>query len=60
MLEVNNIYNMDCIEGLKQIDDSTVDLIVTSPPYNVGVAYDAWSKNSFTTGFINLKVGYAF
>ena len=31
-----------------------------TPRFNVGVAYDAWSKNSFTTGFINLKVGYAF
>lgn len=45
MLEVNNIYNMDCIKGLKQIDDSTVDLIVTSPPYNVGVAYDVYKDN---------------
>lgn len=31
---------MDCIEGLKQISDSTIDLIVTSPPYNVGIEYD--------------------
>ena len=21
MLELNNIYNMDCVEGLKQLDD---------------------------------------
>jgi site-specific DNA-methyltransferase (adenine-specific) len=36
MLELNKIYNMDCLEGLKQIDDNSVDLIVTDPPYNIG------------------------
>lgn len=31
------IYNMDCIVGAKQyIPDSSVDLIVTDPPYNLG------------------------
>ncbi len=34
MLEINRIYNVDCIEGLKQLDDNSVDLTVTSPPYD--------------------------
>lgn len=34
MLELNKIYCMDCLEGMKSIPDDTVDLIVTSPPYN--------------------------
>jgi site-specific DNA-methyltransferase (adenine-specific) len=42
MLELNTVYNMDCVEGLKKLDDNTVDLIVTSPPYNVGIDYDTW------------------
>ena len=42
-MELNKIYNMDCIEGLKQIDDNSIDLIVTSPPYNVGIDYDTWN-----------------
>lgn len=25
---VNNIYNMDCVEGMKLIDDNFVDLII--------------------------------
>ena len=33
MLEINNIYNMDCIEGMKSIKDCSIDLIVTDPPY---------------------------
>ena len=42
-LQLNEIYNMDCIEGLKMIDNDSVDLIVTSPPYNVGIDYDSWN-----------------
>lgn len=33
MLDLNKIYNMDCIEGTKLIDDNSVDLVITSPPY---------------------------
>jgi len=33
MLELNRIYNFDCIEGMKQIESGEVDLIVTDPPY---------------------------
>ena len=33
MLELNRIYNMDCMIGLKQIDDSSVDMILTDIPY---------------------------
>lgn len=29
----------DCAAALKHIDDATIDLVVTSPPYNIGVAY---------------------
>lgn len=35
MLELNRIYNMDCIAGMKQIPDESIDLIVTDPPYKV-------------------------
>jgi DNA modification methylase len=33
MLDLNEIYNMDCIEGLKLLDDNSIDCCVTSPPY---------------------------
>ena len=34
MLETNKIYCCDVLNGLKQLDDESVDLIITSPPYN--------------------------
>lgn len=36
-MEVNKIYNMDCISGMLEMDDESVDLIVTDPPYNTGM-----------------------
>ena len=34
MLELNKIYCIDVLDGLKQLDDNSIDLIITSPPYN--------------------------
>jgi len=33
MLELNKIYNMDCLKGLKQLPDNSINCCVTSPPY---------------------------
>lgn len=32
-IELDNIYNCDCMEGMKAMPDNSVDLIVTDPPY---------------------------
>ena len=47
MLELNKIYNMDCIEGMKQLDKNSIDTIITDPPYGLefmGVAWDIMNK----------------
>ena len=33
MESVNKIYNIDCIEGMRQMPEKSVDLVVTDPPY---------------------------
>jgi len=33
-LQINKIHKMDCFEGLKQLENESVDFVVTSPPYN--------------------------
>ena len=33
MLELNKIYNEDCLIGMKNIDDHSVDLIIADLPY---------------------------
>lgn len=34
------LYNGDCLNLLKHIPDETVDIIITSPPYCIGKAYE--------------------
>lgn len=34
------VYPGDCIDLLKQIPDNTLQLIITSPPYNIGKEYE--------------------
>ncbi|WP_310877056.1 DNA-methyltransferase [Priestia megaterium] len=38
MIETNQIYNMDCLDGLNKLKENSqyIDCIVTSPPYNLG------------------------
>jgi|TARA_Y100000034_G_C6770391_1_gene343658 modification methylase len=31
---MNQIYNVDCLKGMKAIEDNSIDCIITSPPYN--------------------------
>jgi len=38
MIETGKIINGDCIEVMKKLPEGSVDLIVTSPPYGVGIA----------------------
>jgi len=35
MIELDKIYNEDCLEGMKRIDDGAVDCIITDLPYGV-------------------------
>ena len=32
--KLNEIYNVDCLEGMKNLPDACIDLVVTSPPYD--------------------------
>jgi len=45
MLKLNTIYNEDCITGMKKIEDNSIDLIVTSPPYNINIPYADYQDN---------------
>ena len=45
MLETNRIINGDCVVEMGKLPESIIDLIVTSPPYNVGIDYDSHDDN---------------
>ncbi|WP_439332932.1 hypothetical protein [Staphylococcus pseudintermedius] len=40
MIELNKIYNEDCLEGVKRIPDKSVDMILCDLPY--GTTRNKW------------------
>ena len=36
MLELNKLYNLDCMEGMAQFPDKYFDLAIVDPPYGIG------------------------
>lgn len=42
---VNTLINGDCIKVMSEIPEKSVDLIVTSPPYGVGIDYDTFQDD---------------
>lgn len=59
-LEIDNIYNMDCLEGMKQIPDGSVDLVVCDPPYwhhkSPGKPYSERKQCSTNSKFSNSEL----
>lgn len=51
------LHTADCVEILPEIPDGSIDLIVTSPPYNIGKPYETRSALDnhvdFQTAVIN-------
>lgn len=42
-MDMNKIYNMDCLEGMKKLPNDSIDLTVTSPPYDKLRKYKGFS-----------------
>lgn len=52
-MELNKIYNVDCLDGLEALEDNSVDLIVTSPPYYNAREYAQWPSYLDYLNFIS-------
>lgn len=42
---VNKVINGDCVEEMAKLPENSIDLIVTSPPYGVGIEYDTFNDD---------------
>lgn len=60
MLEYNKIYNMDCMEGIKLLDDNSIDLVVIDPPYklNLSKVKKTSTFNNYANELLELKDGF--
>ena len=43
-MELNVVHNQDCIEGMKDLPDNSIDAIITDPPYELGFMSKAWDN----------------
>ena len=39
-MELNQFYNMDCMEGMKQFPDKYFELAIVDPPYGIGINHN--------------------
>ena len=61
MLEINKIYNLDCFDFLKKVDNNSIDLAVIDPPYNMHKAdWDTFKSQKefldFTYAWLDLVI----
>ena len=55
LMELNKIYNEDCLIGMERIPDNSIDLIVTDPPYlvNYKTGYRKDKEHRFNNVILN-------
>ncbi len=41
-----SIRNEDCLAGMRSMPSASVDVVVTSPPYNIGIAYSKYDDTA--------------
>ncbi|MFX1562926.1 MAG: DNA-methyltransferase [Promethearchaeota archaeon] len=56
----NRIFSIDCIEGMQTIlEPDSVDVIVTSPPYNIGVKYEKYDDTISREAYLDWMENFA-
>ncbi len=49
---MHELHQKDCLEGMRGLEPGCVDLVVTSPPYNLGINYSTYRDNLKRDDFI--------
>lgn len=52
-LDKTTLYNNDCLVGMNSIKDKTFDIVVTSPPYNLGIKYGKYNDTISRTKYLD-------
>jgi len=54
---LDTIVNDDCIKGMKNIPDNSVDLILADPPYGISREINTKGKRIGTSGILDFNFG---
>ena len=50
--EVVMLYLQDCIAGMRNLQKGSMDVVVTSPPYNIGVPYNSYQDQMLKKNYL--------
>lgn len=48
-----DLRSEDCIKGMSRLTDESVDVVVTSPPYNLGISYGQYADRQDRQSYLN-------
>lgn len=51
--QLNYIDNKECVEGMWDLPEKSIDIIVTSPPYNLNIDYGTYEDNKSREDYLN-------
>ncbi|MCL4379017.1 MAG: hypothetical protein M1160_01675 [Candidatus Marsarchaeota archaeon] len=51
--QLDYVYYGDCLEYMRRMPNSCVDLIITDPPFNIGKKYDSYKDNLRFEEYLN-------
>ncbi len=54
-----DLSHIDCIEGMRTMESASVDLVVTSPPYNLGINYTTYQDKKSSVDYQAWSVEWA-
>lgn len=52
-MNTNIIHLQDCVEGMLSLPANSIDIIATSPPYNLGIEYGTYKDNKPRQEYLN-------
>ena len=52
-LSFDYLYQGDCVKGMKQLADGSIDLVFADPPFNIGYEYDLYEDRRESDAYLN-------
>src|SRR6185503_10341021 len=49
----------DCVAGMRKLADASVDIVVTSPPYNLGIKYSNYEDRKSRAEYLQWSCEWA-
>lgn len=56
---IYKFFNTDCLVGMKDVQQKSVDIVVTSPPYNIGIGYRSYNDSLSTKDYLEWSDSWA-